>query len=80
MPYREVIELDPLLGVGETKVDLEGANGRWIIVSKVIRDKESGFVAPPEIVSRNYYPPKLRRVRVGPDRFWSVQNFGELQY
>jgi len=80
VPYREVIELDPLLGVGETKVDLEGANGRWIIVSKVIRDKESGFVAPPEIVSRNYYPPKLRRVRVGPDRFWSVQNFGELQY
>lgn len=77
VPYREVIELDPALGAGESRVDEEGAPGKWIIVSKAIRDKESGVESPPEVVSRNYYPPRLRRVRVGPDpRFWTANERG----
>ena len=64
VPYREVIEPDPKLVQGEVRVVDPGEPGKWIIVSKVVSDKATGEASEPVVVSRNYYPPKPRIVRV----------------
>lgn len=63
----ESIEVDHALDPGERVVDAEGAAGRWIYLHKRVTSKSDGRIIADELVSRNHYPPKDRKVRVGPE-------------
>ncbi len=59
------VEVDESLPPGERVVDAEGRPGKWIILYKRVTDKVDGAVLADEVVSRNHYPPKARKVRIG---------------
>ena len=63
IPFKETIEEDPTLAAGKEEEDQEGRDGVRLSMRRLVKRGDGSVVK--EIISRDYYKPQERKVRIG---------------